>query len=93
MFPRERGKVLDGHAIDPRRPFVSLHAFPRCGEVLRFKDFLDHGLLLRGSMLLAAMALKFASPSGVFGWLVHRGIAPLLIGSVLHRVSLSGIIG
>ncbi len=41
-------------------------------------------------MLLTATSLKFASPSGVFGWLVRGGVDPLLIGSILHRVSLSG---
>ena len=28
------GKVLNGHAINPRSTFVSLHAFPRFREVL-----------------------------------------------------------
>lgn len=32
----------------------------------------------------------FASPSGVVGWSVCRGVDPLLIGSVLRRVSHSG---
>lgn len=90
VLPRERGEVLDGHAIDPRGTLVRLHAFPRLGEVSRFKDFLDHGSSLRGSMLPSVAALGFASPSGVFGWTVRRGVDPLLIGSVLHRVSLSG---
>jgi hypothetical protein len=107
----ESRKVLDGHAVDPRRAFVSLHAFPRFGEVLtplrsvragwlrilrdaaiaalralRIKDFLDHGSFLRGSMLPSVTAIKFASPSGVVGWLVRGGVEPLLIGSVLHRL-------
>lgn len=41
-------------------------------------------------MLPSATALKRASPSGVVGWLVRGGVDPLLIGSVLRRVSLSG---
>jgi uncharacterized membrane protein YraQ (UPF0718 family) len=41
-------------------------------------------------MLPAATALKLASPSGFIGPLVHCGVVPLLIGSALHRVSLSG---
>ena len=86
VFPRERGKVRDGHAVDPRSTLVRLHALSRCGAVLRFEDFLDHGSLLRGSMLPSAMALGFASPSGVVGRSVHRGVDPLLIGSVLHRL-------
>ena len=70
----------------PRSTFVSLYAFPRFGEVFRFKDVLDHGSFLRGSMLPSVTALKFASPSGVVGWLVRGGVDPLLIGSVLHRL-------
>jgi hypothetical protein len=38
----------------------------------------------------AALALKLASPSGFIGSLVRGGVVPLLIGSALHRVSLSG---
>jgi len=41
-------------------------------------------------MLPSATALKFTSLSGVIGWLVRRGVDPLLIGSVLHRVRPSG---
>ena len=37
-------------------------------------------------MLPTVTALKFASPSGVVGWLVRHGVDPLLIGSVLHRL-------
>jgi hypothetical protein len=80
MLPRERGEVLDGHAIDPRSTFVSLHAFPRFREVFRVKDFLDQGSFLRGSMLLSVATLKLASPSGVVAWLVRDGVDPLLIG-------------
>ena len=90
FLPRERGEVLDGHAVDPRSALVRLHAFPRLGEVLRFKDLLDHGSSLRGSMLPSVTAFGFASPSGVVGWSVRHGVDPLLIGSVLHRVSRSG---
>ena len=86
VLPRERGKVRDGHAVDPRSTLVRLHAFPRLGEVFRFKDFLDHVSFLRGSMLPSVTALKRASPSGVIGWLVRGGVDPLLIGSILHRV-------
>ncbi|MEI6654185.1 MAG: hypothetical protein WCP45_05400 [Verrucomicrobiota bacterium] len=92
MYPRERGEVPDGHAVDPRSPFVSLDPFPGCGEVFRFKDVLDHGTFLRGSMLPSATALKLTSLWGVVGWLVRCGVDPLLIGSALHRVSLSGIV-
>jgi hypothetical protein len=42
-------------------------------------------------MLLSVLAIGFASPSGVVGWSVRHGVDPLLIGSALHRVSLSGI--
>jgi hypothetical protein len=42
-------------------------------------------------MLPSAMALGFTSPSGVVGWSVRHGVDPLLIGSALHRVSLSGV--
>ena len=90
LRPRERGKVVDGHAVDPRGTLVRFHAFPRIGEVFRVEDFLDHGSSLRGSMLPTVTALVHASPSGVFGWGVCHGVDPLLIGSVLHRVSLSG---
>ena len=45
------------------------------------------GTFLRGSMLPAATALKRASPSGIIGWLACRGVDPLLIGSVLHRLN------
>jgi len=41
-------------------------------------------------MLPFATTLKLASPSGVVGWLVRREVDPLLIGSILHRVSHSG---
>jgi hypothetical protein len=41
-------------------------------------------------MLPSVTAFGFASPSGVVGWSVRHGVDPLLIGSVLHRVSLSG---
>ena len=41
-------------------------------------------------MLPSVMAFGFASPSGVVGWSVRRGVDPLLIGLVLHQVSLSG---
>ena len=41
-------------------------------------------------MLPSVSALGFASPSGVVGWSVRHGVDPLLIGSALHRVSLSG---
>jgi hypothetical protein len=34
VLPRERGEVLDGHAVDPRSALVRLHALPRLGEVL-----------------------------------------------------------
>jgi hypothetical protein len=97
FLPRERGEVLDGHAIDPRSTLVRFHAFPRLGEVLRFKDLLDHGSSLRGSMVAfgclrcapapSVTAFGFASPSGVVGWSVRHGVDPLLIGSVLHRVN------
>src|SRR5690606_34648157 len=73
-------------AIDPRCTLVRLHALPRLGEVVRFKDFLNLGSFLRGSMLLAVAARGFASPSGVVGWSVCHGVDPLLIGSVLHRL-------
>ena len=89
---RSGGKVPDGHAVDPRSALVRLHAFPRLGEVLRFKDFLDHGSLLRGSMLPSVTAFGFASPPGVFGWSVRHGVDPLLIGSALRRVESSGIV-
>ena len=39
-------------------------------------------------MLLSVPALGFASPSGVVGWSVRHGVDSLLIGSVLHRLSL-----
>ncbi len=40
----------------------------------------------------AAGALKFVCPTGFIDWLVSGGVDPLLIGSVLHRVSLgSGV--
>jgi hypothetical protein len=58
--PRERGEVRDGHAVDPRSTFILLHAFPRLGKVFRFKDFLNHGSFLRGSMLPTVTALKLA---------------------------------
>ena len=38
-------------------------------------------------MLPSVAALGFTSPSGVVGWSVRRGVDPLLIGSVLHRLS------
>ena len=38
-------------------------------------------------MLLSVAALGFASPSGVVGWSVRHGVDPLLIGSVLYRLS------
>ena len=41
-------------------------------------------------MLPSVTALGFASPSGVIGWSVRRGVDPLLIGSVLYRVESSG---
>ena len=87
VFLLESRKFLDGHAVDPRLALVPLHALPRRGEVCRFKDLLDHGSFLRGSMLPSAMALGFASPSGVVGWSVRHGVDPLLIGSVLHRLN------
>src|SRR5690606_41071531 len=87
MLPRERGEVRDGHPVDPRSAVVGPHAFPRSGEVFRFKDSLDHVSLSRGSMLSAAGALEFVSPPGVIDWLVSGGVDPLLIGSALHRVS------
>ncbi len=34
VFLLESREVLDGHAVDPRSTFVSLHAFPHFGEVL-----------------------------------------------------------
>ena len=43
-------------------------------------------------MLPSATALKLASPSGVVGSLVRRGVDPLLIGSALHWVETSGIV-
>lgn len=42
-------------------------------------------------MLPSAMALGFASPSGVVGWSVRHGVDSLLIGSALHWVESSGI--
>ena len=56
-------------------------------RAFRFKNFLDHGSFLSVSMLPSTTALKRASPSGVIGWLVRGGVDPLLIGSVLHRLS------
>jgi hypothetical protein len=35
----------------------------------------------------AAGALKLVWPTGFIDWLVSGGVDPLLIGSVLHRVS------
>jgi hypothetical protein len=37
VLPRERGEVLDGHAVNPRSALVRLHALPRGGKVFRFK--------------------------------------------------------
>ncbi|GAA5479033.1 hypothetical protein Hhel01_02535 [Haloferula helveola] len=81
-----RAKVVGGHAVDARSALVGLHAFPRCGQVLRVEDLLDHGSCLGVSMLPAAAALVHASPSGVVGWGVRHGVETLLIGSVLHRL-------
>ena len=87
MLPREGGEVRDGHPVDPRSASVRPHAFPRSGEVFRFKDFLNLVSLLRGSMLPSVGALKLVSPPGVFDSLVSGGVDPLLIGSALHRVN------
>ena len=65
---------------------ASLHPFPGGGEVLRIEDVLDHGSLLRVSILPSVAALKFTSHAGVIGWLVRHGVDSLLIGSALHRV-------
>ena len=86
MPPREGGEVPDGHPVDPRSALVRLHPFPGFGEVPRFEDLLDHVSFPRGSMLPSAPALKFASPSGVIGWLVRGGVDTLLVGSALRRV-------
>ena len=41
-------------------------------------------------MLPSVAALGPASPSGVVGWSVRRGVDPLLVGSALRRVESSG---
>ncbi len=38
-------------------------------------------------MLPSTTAFVHASPSGVVGWGVRRGVETLLIGSVLHRLN------
>jgi hypothetical protein len=42
-------------------------------------------------MLLLAPALTLASPTGLIGSRIHRGIVALLIGSTLHGIEASGV--